>query len=323
MDMDTKISDLTLSLYDSWVGECIEIVKAELKTHNLELDVSFWISDDWFCPDGVVGIGIPFYLLTPELIKIEKQEIGKAEGSTKRECLRIIRHELGHAIDNAFKLRTFEERQNLFGDSDKRYPASYIPKFYSQKYVTYLGDGYAQSHPDEDWAETFAVWLDPDSNWKSKYQNMECMTKLLYIDKIMREIPKLKQKVFCKKKVDHFTNDDRTLREYFNQKRRRLKISKKRRIPFELKKISTNCNESSLANFLNKNKVILKSNILSCEELKSYEVDKTIQELIVISKQNRLGLKRDTQTPKIKVVSKFVQNYTLKKKLRGDFRIYM
>jgi hypothetical protein len=47
---------------------------------------------------------------------------------------------------------------------------------------------YAQKHPDEDFAETFAVWLDPQSNWREVYAEWSCLPKLLYLDELAHRI---------------------------------------------------------------------------------------------------------------------------------------
>ena len=108
------------------------------------------------------GVAIPFYLAHPRLERLERAYMLEVEGGTPEWCLRILRHEAGHAIDNAFKLRQRRRRQQVFGPSYKAYPEYYDPKPYSKSFVLHLDSWYAQSHPDEDFAETFAVWLSQD-----------------------------------------------------------------------------------------------------------------------------------------------------------------
>ena len=75
----------------------------------------------------------------------------------------------GHAIDNAFRLRLRRQRREVFGSPAEPYPEFYTPKPYSKSFVLHLDAWYAQSHPDEDFAETFAVWLTPNSEWRQRY----------------------------------------------------------------------------------------------------------------------------------------------------------
>ena len=114
----------------------------------------------------------------------------EVEGGTAEWCMRILRHETGHAIENAFQLRRLRQRQKLFGKSSKPYPEWYTPKPYSKSYVVHLDMWYAQSHPDEDFAETFAVWLDPDSNWKERYVGWPAFRKLRCVDELIKKYVK-------------------------------------------------------------------------------------------------------------------------------------
>jgi hypothetical protein len=54
--------------------------------------------------------------------------------------------------------------------------------------VRHLPAWYAQKHPDEDFAETFAVWLNPHSNWREVYADWNCLNKLLYVDELVKRI---------------------------------------------------------------------------------------------------------------------------------------
>ena len=112
----------------------------------------------------------------------------EVEGGTPEWCMKILRHEAGHAIDNAYRLRTRLRRQRVFGPSYMQYPDYYTPKPYSKSYVLHLDSWYAQSHPDEDFAETFAVWLTPGRDWRSEYAGWPALAKLEYVDRVMREL---------------------------------------------------------------------------------------------------------------------------------------
>ena len=142
------------------VEQRIAQVNAELDARGLARP-HYWLSDEWFTPDGVPGVAIPFYLAHPRLARLELAQMLEVEGGDEETCLRILRHEAGHAIDNAYQLRRRPTRRRLFGTPDTPYPEYYTPKPYSKSFVQHLDHWYAQSHPDEDFAETFAVWLDP------------------------------------------------------------------------------------------------------------------------------------------------------------------
>src|SRR5688572_33484676 len=94
----------------------------------------------------------------------------EVEGGNDTECMRILRHEAGHALDTAFRLHFKRQHRELFGSFAQPYPDFYKPKPKSRKYVLHLPAWYAQAHPAEDFAETFAVWLSPRSQWRRRYR---------------------------------------------------------------------------------------------------------------------------------------------------------
>ena len=140
--------------------------------------------------DGVPGIAVPFYLAHPRLERLERRIMGEAEGSDSRLLLRILRHEAGHALDNAYRLRRRKRWRDVFGPASLPYPARYRARAGSRRYVHHLGEWYAQAHPTEDFAETFAVWLTPRSNWRKRYRGWGAMEKLSYLNRLARKLGK-------------------------------------------------------------------------------------------------------------------------------------
>jgi hypothetical protein len=213
--MQTPLRELKLPFRGSWVHSLFRLVAEELKDSDLPVP-SVWISDDWFCPDGVFGFAVPFYLFHPKLIRLQEAKVGEAEGSNEPWCLKLLRHEIGHAIDNAFNLREMAGRKEIFGDSRRRYPKAYNPNPQSKDYVLHLEGYYAQSHPDEDWAETFAVWLDPHSNWEHKYKRWpKAMEKLLFMDYAMEQIAGQKPSLRTRQPVEPLSYLDKTLGQHY------------------------------------------------------------------------------------------------------------
>ena len=220
-----RICNLRLSLQGSPVAEQIREIELELSSHNLVFKPHFWLSDEWFSPDGVPGVAVPFYLAHPRLAKLEMIQMLEVEGGTPESCRRILRHELGHAIENAYRLRRIRKRQEVFGRSSQPYPKYYTPRPYSKSYVLHLDMWYAQSHPDEDFAETFAVWLAPNSQWKERYADWPALKKLEYMDSLMNSLAGLQPTVRMKERVDPITRIRKTLKEYYEQKRRRFGLA--------------------------------------------------------------------------------------------------
>ncbi len=217
--LDVRIRDLELRLEGSWVQRCITKVQGELERRGLRFKPYFWISDDWFTPDGFTGTAVPFYLLHPKLIRLERSRMGYVEGATREWCLRILRHEVGHALDHAFGLHRRRRWQRLFGPSSRRYPRSYQPNPYSRRHVQHLEYWYAQSHPDEDFAETFAVWLAHPRTWRKRYQGWPALRKLEYVDELMADIAGEWPEKRTRNVVDPASRMFTTLRQYYAAKR--------------------------------------------------------------------------------------------------------
>jgi hypothetical protein len=106
----------------------------------------------------------------------------------QREVMMYLRHEAGHAFNYAYKLYRNPEWKTLFGPFRRRYLDNYRPVPFSRNYVRHLAGWYAQKHPDEDFAETFAVWLTPRSGWRKRYRGWGAMAKLRYMDRIAHQL---------------------------------------------------------------------------------------------------------------------------------------
>jgi hypothetical protein len=217
--LDLRFCDLDLCIEGSILQGRIERVGQELQSRNIRFRPHFWLSDDWFTPDGYTGSAIPFYLAHPRLTRLERSQMGEVEGGTHDWCMMLLRHEVAHALDNAFVLHRRRRRQQLFGLSSRSYPRFYRPNPYSKRYVQHLEYWYAQSHPDEDFAETLAVWLKPRSGWRKQYQGWPALKKLEYVDELMSEIAGQKPVIQNRSRVDPIPSFRTTLREHYARKR--------------------------------------------------------------------------------------------------------
>lgn len=217
--LDLRFCDLRLDLDGSFYEAPIAQLYRELNLRGLCFRPHVWLSDEWFSPDGVPGIAVPFYLAHPRLTRLEANQVLEVEGGTKEWCMRILRHETGHAIENAYLLRRRRRRQRLFGRSSDPYPEYYTPRPYSRSFVRHLEVWYAQSHPDEDFVETFAVWLDPDSDWRERYRGWPAMRKLEFMDRLMGELVGEKPLVTERQQVDPLPRLYKTLRDHYDEKR--------------------------------------------------------------------------------------------------------
>ena len=178
--LQARIKDLKLHLGGTKLERFILQLHEELEARGISLRPECYLSDQWGCPSGVPVIGIPFYLADTNLLTIEDQLGAGAE--SEREIMQYLRHEAGHAFCYAYKLYESDEWKKLFGDYSKPYSESYKPHPFSKKYVVHISGWYAQKHPDEDFAETFAVWLTPNSPWADRYKSWGALKKLQYVE---------------------------------------------------------------------------------------------------------------------------------------------
>src|SRR3989338_11611898 len=183
----TPLNKLSLSIEDSPVETHITRLYRELEKHDIMSKPACYLSDEWGCPHQIPLIAIPFYLADAKLSRYEKKFTG-VPAETNKEIMMYLRHEAGHAFNYGYKLYKTKEWQTVFGSFDRPYTEHYRRKPYDKAFVKHLPDYYAQKHPDEDFAETFAVWLTPKSNWRIKYKNTPALKKLLYVDTMIKKI---------------------------------------------------------------------------------------------------------------------------------------
>jgi hypothetical protein len=297
--LDMRLCDLGLDIERSPLQPRIEQLQRELERRRLAFMPYFWLSDEWYTPDGVPGVAIPFYLAHPRLAELEKTQMREVEGGTPEWCMRILRHEAGHAIENAFRLRRRKRRQHLFGKTSEPYPQSYAPKPYSKRYVLHLESYYAQSHPDEDFAETFAVWLTPRSRWRQRYAGWPALRKLEYVDALMRELAGLAPPVRVRRRVDPLSSLKKTLREHYREKRERYGIESLRQYDPELKRVfSVNkqfARYPTAASFLRQARPQLRRKIAELTDEHQYTIDRVLDELITRAGELKLRLTRPAQ----------------------------
>ena len=217
--LQLRLRDLGVTVDGTWLEGCLGAIHDELHHRGLRIRPHAWISDEWFSAESTPGIAIPFYLAHPRLMRLERKMMSDVEGGTVPECMRILRHEAGHVVQHSYQLQRRRRWQQLFGRSSIRYPNYYRPNPASKNYVQHLRLWYAQSHPDEDFAETFAVWLKPRSDWRTRYAGWPALKKLEYVDGLMAEIAEEMPVLTRRLQVDPLSRLSRTLAEHYEKKR--------------------------------------------------------------------------------------------------------
>ena len=219
-----RFCDLKLSIQRSPLAAHVRRLYADLERRGVSIRPHVWLSEEWFAPDGVPGIAVPFYLAHPRLERLERRILGEAEGGNTRLLLRILRHEAGHALDNAYRLRRRKSWRAVFGPASLPYPARYRARPGSRRYVHHLGEWYAQSHPTEDFAETFAVWLTPKSGWRKSYADWPALHKLRAVDELVASVRGVRPPVRNRTRIEPLELNTRTLAQHYRRKLARNRL---------------------------------------------------------------------------------------------------
>jgi hypothetical protein len=216
--LQLRFCDLKLKLRGTALETRLQRVHGEMARRGLRFRPHMWLAEEWFSPDGVPGVAVPFYLAHPRLMRLERRMMRQVEGGNQKWMLRILRHEVGHAIDTAYRLRRKARWRELFGPASLRYPEVYRARPGSRRYVQHLGHWYVQAHPTEDFAETFAVWLKPNSDWRRSYASWPAWEKLSYVDELMRELAEQPAAVTSRAHIEPLGENRRTLAEHYREK---------------------------------------------------------------------------------------------------------
>lgn len=258
----------------------------QLRVRGLRFRPHYWYAEEWFSPDGVPGIALPFYLAHPRLMRLERRFMQQVEGGNSRWLLRILRHETGHALDTAYRLRERKDWREVFGSPHERYPQDYTPRPASRRHVLHLGHWYAQSHPTEDFAETFAVWLQPRARWRREYAGWPALRKLEYVDALMAEIARKNPLVRARREVEPITRSTLTLAEHYRRKTESYRLDDTRydRALRRLFKADDDGRHAAAAGYLRSVGPRISRNVAREAGLHPYVVEHTMEMLI-----HRLG----------------------------------
>jgi Putative zinc-binding metallo-peptidase len=297
--LNVRMRDLGLTIEGSKLESRIQELHDELDARRIVFRPHYWLSDEWFTPDGVAGIAIPFYLAHPRLEKLEESQMLEVEGGDHEWCMKILRHEAGHTIDNAFQLQRRRKRQKLFGPSSTPYPEYYTPKPYSKSFVLHLDSWYAQSHPDEDFAETFAVWLKP--GWRERYDDWPALKKLEYVDEVMKRLAGRQPAKVSRRRVDPLSRLRRTLREHYRRKRQHYGYEYPNFYDRDLRRLfeQDRTRGTPAARFLARIRKDVCRNVARWTGEYQYTIDRVIDDMIVRCREMHLRLTRPEDQVKL------------------------
>lgn len=295
--LELRFCDLGLTIEGTPLEERIEQLHRELELKRLDFRPHFWLSQEWFTPDGVPGVAIPFYLADSRLMKLEEDQMLEVEGGTADWCMRILRHETGHAIDNAYRLRRRQCYRKTFGNVSAPYPESYSPRPYSRSYVINIDLWYAQSHPVEDFAETFAVWLKPRSRWRQTYKDWPALRKLHFVNELMAHVREERPAVRSRRRIEPLRLLRMTLGEHYERKRQHYQLEAGNTYDHELLRLFTrepeNGNGTSAATFLRRARKRLRRDVSEWTGHYQYTIDQVLEDMILRCQMLNLRVDRD------------------------------
>jgi hypothetical protein len=279
--LDVRLSRLRLRAQDGILGERIARLGQELEHAGLRFRPSVWLSTDWFSPDDVPGFAVPFYLAHPRLARLERRFMLEAEGLPRGWCMKLLRHETGHALDTAYGLHRRREWREHFGPVSVPYRNSYVPQHDSRAFVHNLDYWYAQSHPAEDFAETFAVWLRSRGRWRTRYKGWPALHKLLYVDRLMREIASERPRVGSRERPDSLPTLRLTLREYYRRKQAHYRRGDGSSYDRDLRRLFTSAGTRKRASvFLRERRLALRRQVARWTGQRPFEVDEVLRGMI-------------------------------------------
>jgi hypothetical protein len=295
--LDLRFCDLGLEIQGTDLEERIERLYDELAEKELVFRPHCWLSTEWFSPDGVPGIAIPFYLAHPRLRRLEERQVLDVEGGSPKWCMRLLRHEAAHALDTAYRVHRRPRWREMFGLYTAPYAKFYRPKPYSKSFVLHLDSWYAQSHPAEDWAETFAVWLDPASRWKKRYQGWPALKKLELVDELMKSFSRRKPAVSSRERVESLPRLNKTLRQHYAEKKKRYGLDHPRFYNRDLGRLFPTLPEGvkgkSAAAFLRRIRPELRRAVARWTGEYQYTIDQVLLEMIERCQELGLRIDRD------------------------------
>jgi hypothetical protein len=332
MEMNRPINTLNLKIEGSLLEKRIDRLFSELKRKKIHFRPKFYLTDTWGCPNKVPSIGIPFYYADPTLSAIEDELNGDLED--EHELMMTLRHETGHAINYAYRLFETQDWQDVFGKFTEPYRDFFLPNPRSREFVKHLyqqvgpfaGRIYAQKHPDEDFAETFAVWLTPRSNWRQKYRHWSAIRKLKYVDGLMEKIGPQKPLVTNGGLFHPIEELNLTLLEYYNKNEERSREKAQGYVDDVLHEIfSTNGKGEKripAGGFIEKNRAGLVEMISHWTGENTSSVEPLVEKLIARSKELELNLSPHRQSRKLIEVTALATTLVMNYVYEGKFMIH-
>jgi len=323
-----RFKDMSLPIAGTDIEERAQQLYAELEARGLAFKPQIFFGDEWFSPEGMNAISVPFYLANTRLKNLEKTLMLEVEGGDSEWFMKLLRHEAGHCFDHCYKFSKRKKWSAVFGSPNLEYsPETYRPQPYSKSYVKHLDRWYAQAHPDEDFAETFAVWLNPNIDWKKEYATWPAaLAKLNYVDQLAKESVKLKNSSEKGRWPSDVQNLTSTLEKYYQKRKRENADDYPDFYDHDLKVIFNGDlnlakREFSAERFMNRNRKAIVATVAWATNERKFTIDALVKRLAVRCGQLELRLgKSETQTTMeaASFLTSLVKNYLFTGKFKRE-----
>jgi hypothetical protein len=294
--LELRFRDLRLTLAGTPLEARALELSIELKKKSLRFRPDIWLSSDWFSPEGVTGFAVPFYLAHPRLTRLEQKLMLSVEGGGRGQAMQLFRHECGHAIDTAFRLHQRKDWRDVFGRYSEHYPMHYQAAPKSRAHVQHLDAWYAQSHPAEDFAETFAVWLDPRSRWRERYRGWPALAKLEYVDGLMASLAGKRPPVALRERTEELSTLDKTLRQHYSEKREHYAATRPDVQDGDLLRLFSydpkRARSKSAARFLTQIRPAVRERVALWTGEAAYTIDQVLKDMILRARELDLSVGR-------------------------------
>jgi len=322
--LERRISELGLRLEGTALEPFIRQLYDELSARGLSFQPPVQIGDEWFVPVGIPAIFVPFFLVHDRLRALERTMMLEVEGGTGEWFMKLMRHEAAHAYAYAYQLPRKKKWRQIFGrTSREETPDSYRPRPFSRSYVVNLDDWYAQSHPDEDFAETFAVWLTPGLDWRTRYAGWKALRKLEYVDELMRSLAGKPPVHAPKYRLAEYNCLNVKLKTYYGRKRKVYEDTYPDFYDADLRQLFPAASDGpgriKASVYLNQRRRRLMNSICQWTNEKKYRVNKLLARLIERCDQLELRVFNDDPQQDFRV-SSFITTLVMNYLFTGKFK---
>jgi hypothetical protein len=311
--LERRISKLGLRLEGTPLEPLIKQLYDELSAKGLVFHPRTHIGDEWFVPIGIPAIFIPFFLVHDRLRALERTMMLEVEGETPEWFMKLMRHEAAHAYSYAYQIQRKKRWQQMFGHtSNEETPTFYRPRPFSHSYVVHLDDWYAQAHADEDFAETFAVWLTPGLEWRNRYTGWKALQKLEYVDELMRSLAGRPPMHVPTYRVADYDCLNVKLKTYYARKRKLYEDTYPGFYDADLRQLFSASSGIKASSYLRQRRRRLMNSVCQWTNEKKFRVNKLLNRLIERSDQLGLRVLNDDPQQDFRVsayITTLVMNY--------------